>query len=63
MSKSAKNIQSCASLFITQKNLFFNNKLANNNKIPKALMKPKAQLKTMPKGKKQTDILKIKKMN
>ena len=54
------------SLFVAQKNLSFNNKLADNDKASKAFMKPKAQPKTMPKGKekqKQLDTLEIKKMN
>ena len=59
----AKNIQLRISSFAAQRNPFLNNELANNNKTPKAPMKPKAQPKAMPKGKKWPEILKVEKMN
>ena len=61
--KPAKNIQLCISLFVIQKNPIFNDKPANDNKTLKALIKPKVQPKAMLKGKKQYNILKIKKIN
>ena len=61
--KPAKNTQLRASSFAAQRNLFFNNKLADDNKTPKALIKPKAQPKAMLKGKKWPKTLKTKKMN
>ena len=66
ISKSVKNTQSHIDFICCQKNLFFNNKLVNNNKTSKTLMKPKIQPNIMSKDKKkqkQLDILEIKKMN
>ena len=63
VSKSAQNTPLRTSSFIVQKDSILNNELANNNKIPKAFMKPKAQPKAMPKGKKQPNTLKTEKLN
>ena len=52
-SKPAKNIQLHASSFVVQKSSFFNNKLANNDKTFKVLIKPNVQLKTILKNKKK----------
>ena len=51
-SKSSKNTQSHASLFVAQKNSFFKDKLANNDKTFKAPVKPKIEPKAMLKSKK-----------
>ena len=61
VSKPAENTQLCASSFVAQKNSLFNNISTNDNKTLKAPMKPKTQPKPITKGKKQPDILKIKK--
>ena len=59
--KPAKNTKLHASLFVTQKIKIFNNELADDNKTSEVLIKPKAQLKAMLKGKKQSNMLEIKK--
>ena len=60
MSEPIKNTQSYANLFVAQKNLIFNKKLANNDKTPKTSIEHKAQPKTISKNKKQPNKLKIK---
>lgn len=48
--KSTKNTLLRDNLFIIQKNAFFNNKLINNEKMPKIFIKLKSQSKVMQKG-------------
>lgn len=66
--KFVKNTRLCVSLFAAQKNAFFNNKLTNDNKPPKAFTKPKTQSEIMllqksKKEQKRPKILEYKKIN